>query len=56
MATGQLLPLPPDGWYPPRPKNIEESGLTHAFVEDLLLKIMYTRGRLNGHEIAQNCV
>lgn len=54
MATGQLLPPPPDGWHPSRPQSIEESGLTHAFIEDLLLKIMYTRGKLNGNEIAQH--
>jgi len=53
MATGQLIPLPPDGWYPIRPESIEETNLTHSFIEDLLLKIMYTRGKLNGHEIAQ---
>ncbi len=53
MATSQIN-LPPDGWYPPHPKNIEETGLKQPFVEDLLLKIMYTRGKLNGHEIAQH--
>ncbi len=54
MATGQLTTPPLDNWYPIRPKTIEESGLSQSFIEELLLKIMYTRGKLNGHEIAQH--
>ncbi len=37
----------------PEPRSIEESGLNLAFLSDLVLKIMYTRGFLMGHEIAE---
>lgn len=37
---------------PPEPRSIEESGLNLGFMADLVLKIMYTRGFLMGHEIA----
>ncbi len=36
----------------PEPRSIEESGLNLAFLADLVLKVMYTRGFLMGHEIA----
>ena len=37
---------------PPEPKTIEDTGLSMAFLADLALKTMYTRGFLMGHEIA----
>ncbi len=37
---------------PPEPRSIEETGQTLAFLADLVLKVMYTRGFLMGHEIA----
>lgn len=37
---------------PPEPRSIEESGLSMGFLADLVLKVMYTRGFLMGHEIA----
>ncbi len=39
---------------PPEPRSIEETGLSLAFLADLVLKTMYTRGLLNGHEIADS--
>lgn len=36
----------------PEPRSLEESGLNLAFLADLVLKVMYTRGFLMGHEIA----
>ena len=37
---------------PPEPRAVEETGLTLSFLADLVLKTMYTRGSLKGHEIA----
>lgn len=37
---------------PAEPRSLEESGLNLGFLSDLVLKIMYTRGFLMGHEIA----
>jgi predicted ATPase with chaperone activity len=37
---------------PAEPRTVEETGLTMAFLADLALKTMYTRGFLMGHEIA----
>src|SRR5512142_728870 len=39
-------------YVPPEPRSIEESGLSMGFLADLVLKVMYTRGFLMGHEIA----
>ncbi|MCI0475738.1 MAG: ATP-binding protein [Anaerolineales bacterium] len=38
---------------PPEPRSVEETGLNMAFLADLALKTMYTRGFLMGHEIAE---
>ncbi len=38
---------------PPEPRSIEETGLNLAFLADLTLKVMYTRGFMMGHEIAE---
>jgi len=45
------VPLMPN--LPPEPKTIEETGLSMAFLADLALKTMYTRGFMMGHEIAE---
>jgi predicted ATPase with chaperone activity len=39
---------------PPEPRSIEETGLDLAFLADLVLKTMYTRGLLRGHELAES--
>jgi predicted ATPase with chaperone activity len=39
---------------PPEPKTIEDTGLSLAFLADLTLRTMYTRGFLMGHEIADS--
>ncbi|MBI5650885.1 MAG: ATP-binding protein [Chloroflexi bacterium] len=41
--------LPPQ----PEPRSVEETGINLAFLADLVLKVMYTRGFLMGHEIAE---
>ncbi|MBI5305812.1 MAG: ATP-binding protein [Chloroflexi bacterium] len=37
---------------PPETRSVEETGINLAFLADLVLKVMYTRGFLMGHEIA----
>jgi predicted ATPase with chaperone activity len=37
---------------PPETRSVEETGLSLAFLADLVLRTMYTRGFLMGHEIA----
>ena len=39
---------------PPEPRTIEETGLNMAFLADLALKTMYTRGFMMGHEISES--
>lgn len=39
-------------WEPPIIDNVEDTGLTTGFVQDLALKVMYFRGQLNGKDIA----
>jgi predicted ATPase with chaperone activity len=46
MASSTLRNLPPE------PRTVEETGLKLASLADLVLKTMYTRGFLMGHEIA----
>ncbi|HRQ40674.1 MAG TPA: ATP-binding protein [Chloroflexota bacterium] len=57
MATSKIKPqsalLNDMDWEPPAVKSIEDTGLTHGFLEDLALKIMYFRGQLTGHDIAE---
>jgi predicted ATPase with chaperone activity len=38
---------------PPAPKNLQESGLTLGFLNELLLRILYTRGTMLGLELAR---
>lgn len=39
-------------WFPEPVKNLEETGLTEAFLQDMILKIMYHRGQVTGFQIA----
>src|SRR5713101_7855001 len=39
-------------FFPPEARSVEETGLNLSFIADLVLKVMYTRGFLMGHEIA----
>jgi predicted ATPase with chaperone activity len=41
------------GWQPPPVQSLEETGLTHGFLSDMALKIMYIRGQVTGYEIAE---
>ena len=48
MASPSIRNLPPE------PRTVEETGLSLAYLADLVLKTMYTRGFLMGHEIADS--
>lgn len=48
MPTPSLTPP-----LPTEPRSVEETGINIAFLADLVLKTMYTRGFLMGHEIAE---
>ncbi|GJM40762.1 MAG: ATPase AAA [Ardenticatenaceae bacterium] len=52
MSTSGLGPQILD-WEPPAIKGIEDTGLAQGFLQDLALKIMYFRGQLTGHDIAE---
>ncbi len=38
----------PERLVPPVPESLEEAGLSASFIEDLLLKVLYTRGACSG--------
>ncbi len=40
-------------WFPEAVKDIEDTGLSETFLQDLSLKIMYNRGQVTGHLIAE---
>ena len=52
MSTAGVSPQVLD-WEPPSIKGIEDTGLSQGFLQDLALKIMYFRGQLTGHDIAE---
>jgi predicted ATPase with chaperone activity len=39
-------------WQPPIIDSLEQTGLDAGFLQDLVLKVMYFRGQITGHEIA----
>jgi len=41
-------------WSPPEINSMEETGLSHGFLEDLTLKVMYFRGQITGYEAAEH--
>lgn len=46
-------PLSPAGFVPPQISNLEDTGLSALWLQDLTLKILYFRGYINGHKIAE---
>ena len=48
--TGQ--PQPTSGFLPPPVNRIEDTGLSLLWLQDLVLKIIYYGGYLNGFQIA----
>lgn len=41
------------GWRPKAIQSMEDTGLTHGFLADMAIKIMYFRGQVTGYEIAE---
>jgi predicted ATPase with chaperone activity len=41
-------------WEPPIIEDLESTGLSQGFVQDMALKVMYFRGQLTGNDIAQS--
>ena len=55
--TSSVMSLPVhelDSAAPPVPQTIEQTGLSHTFLEQHLLRLLYFRGELIGREIAQS--
>lgn len=42
-----------NAWFPAPVQNLEDTGLTETFLQDLALKIMYNRGQVTGYYIAE---
>ena len=42
-----------NAWQPPEIKSLEDTGLDVGFLQDMILKVMYFRGQITGHEIAE---
>lgn len=49
-----LLEQPGTEWEPSPIEGIESTGLSEGFIQDLVLKTMYFRGQMTGHEIAES--
>ena len=52
MALTSTNVHPFEGWQPPPIDNLESTGLTHGFLSDMILKVMYFRGQITGYQIA----
>ena len=51
--TGQISPSPSGGAFaPPQISNIEDTGLSPLWLQDLILKVLYFRGYLSGSKIS----
>ena len=50
--TGQM-PAPVGGFSPPQINNLEDTGLSPLWLQDLILKVLYFRGYLTGFKIAE---
>lgn len=41
-----------NGWQPPPIQSIEDTGLSHGFLSDMAIKVLYFRGQATGFEVA----
>lgn len=49
VANFSSVPL----WEPQAVKGVEETGLNPSFIQDLVLKVLYFRGQMTGHDIGE---
>jgi len=55
-VSGVAAPqVPTAGYMPPVPQSLEDTGLTHSMLEQLILKTVHFRGEIVGRELA-NCL
>ncbi|MBI3679729.1 MAG: ATP-binding protein [Acidobacteria bacterium] len=56
-SPASRIPLPEvesaESFFPPVPQTIEETGLGDTFLQQLILKIIYFRGEILGHDLAK---
>ena len=55
MATAPLLefPVQEENFAPPVPGTIEDTGLPASMIEQLILKLLYSRGEMLGRDLSQ---
>jgi hypothetical protein len=55
MATASLLefPVQEENFAPPVPETIEDTGLAASMIEQLILKLLYSRGEMLGRDVSQ---
>ncbi|MBL8049817.1 MAG: ATP-binding protein, partial [Anaerolineales bacterium] len=51
--TGQIGGSTESGFSPPQINNLEDTGLSPLWLQDLILKVLYFRGYLTGFKIAE---
>jgi hypothetical protein len=52
-TDGASLPsIPMDRFWPAQPRNLEETGLTATFIEELVLKALFAAGEMRGMDLA----
>jgi len=52
-TDGTSLPsIPMDRFWPAQPRNLEETGLTATFIEELVLKALFAAGEMRGMDLA----
>ena len=54
--TGQISPSSSGGFTPPQINSLEDTGLSTLWLQDLILKVLYFRGYLNGSKISDEIV
>ena len=47
------VPPPASGFVPPQVNNLDDTGLSALWLQDLILKVLYSRGYLTGFKIAE---
>ena len=53
MVNNTQMVFPPASWEPCVINTLEDTGLSAGFVQNLVLKLLYQRGQLTGHLMAE---